>query len=465
MTGMGAILHARRGSRSLVRGGLAGLVVLLALLLAAPASARPPDPLERYAQDDVGVVRRDDRRAERAARRRAQLRRQRPASRPRRRTSARTCGARWSPSGWGSSATREPVDAARPHADDARAHGALRRRGPVLQLVRPPHRREAHDLAADRRRRRRRSSPRSTTAGSPSACAIVASRVPRAARRARRRCSTRWTSASTTGPTSTGSSSTTRPTTGERRPAATTRSSPRAGSPSYIGIEKGELPQREYYGRWRTFPDTCDWSLASRRSPSASRARYLGQSVFEGAYPYNGTRVTPSWGGSMFEALMPSLFVPEEALGPAELGRQPPAHRARADPPRADARPATATGASRRPTSPRAATAAYGVDGDRHGPERQRRPTRTARSSTTAIPAAATAPAKPDPPPSAYTNGVVTPHAAFLALRWAPREARRQPAPARARLPRHVREVGLPRHASTSDSAASRTPTSHSTRA
>jgi hypothetical protein len=28
--------------------------------------------------------------------------------------------------------------------------------------------------------------------------------------------------------------------------------------------------------------------------------------------------------------------------------------------------------------------------------------------------------AKPDPPPSAYTNGVVTPHAAFLALRYAP---------------------------------------------
>jgi hypothetical protein len=30
-------------------------------------------------------------------------------------------------------------------------------------------------------------------------------------------------------------------------------------------------------------------------------------------------------------------------------------------------------------------------------------------------------PAKPDPPQSAYTNGVVTPHAAFLALRYAPR--------------------------------------------
>ena len=30
---------------------------------------------------------------------------------------------------------------------------------------------------------------------------------------------------------------------------------------------------------------------------------------------------------------------------------------------------------------------------------------------------------QPAPPPSAYTNGVVTPHAAFLALRWAPGQA------------------------------------------
>jgi hypothetical protein len=34
-------------------------------------------------------------------------------------------------------------------------------------------------------------------------------------------------------------------------------------------------------------------------------------------------------------------------------------------------------------------------------------------------------PAKPDPAPSAYTNGVVTPHAAFLALRYAPEAALR----------------------------------------
>src|SRR4029453_9448802 len=29
---------------------------------------------------------------------------------------------------------------------------------------------------------------------------------------------------------------------------------------SYIGIGKGELPQKEYFGAWRTFPDSCDWS-------------------------------------------------------------------------------------------------------------------------------------------------------------------------------------------------------------
>src|SRR3978361_2024689 len=32
-------------------------------------------------------------------------------------------------------------------------------------------------------------------------------------------------------------------------------------------------------------------------------------------------------------------------------------------------------------------------------------------------------PAQPDPPTSAYTNGVVTPHAAFLALRYRPQAA------------------------------------------
>jgi hypothetical protein len=43
---------------------------------------------------------------------------------------------------------------------------------------------------------------------------------------------------------------------------------------------------------------------------------YLGIPVFEGAYRYRGFQLVPSWGGDMFEALMPDLFVPEAAWGP-----------------------------------------------------------------------------------------------------------------------------------------------------
>ena len=64
----------------------------------------------------------------------------------------------------------ELVAAAVADGHDARAHGALRRHGPVLQLVRPPHGREAHRLAAaSRAASSTRSSRRSTTAGSRSA--------------------------------------------------------------------------------------------------------------------------------------------------------------------------------------------------------------------------------------------------------------------------------------------------------
>ena len=84
--------------------GLAGLIVLL---FAAPAAA-DGGSLHRYAHGHVGVVRRDDRRADRAARPTRSRPTARAACRPRRRTSARTCGARWWPRTCGSSATARP---------------------------------------------------------------------------------------------------------------------------------------------------------------------------------------------------------------------------------------------------------------------------------------------------------------------------------------------------------------------
>ena len=90
---------------------------------------------------------------------------------------------------------------------------------------------------------------------------------------------------------------------------------------------------RTYYGRWRTFPDTCEYSFQETK-PVGEWRRYLGVDVFEGAYRYSGIQLVPSWGGSMFEALMPALFVPEEDWAPRSWGAEPSADRAGADLPR-----------------------------------------------------------------------------------------------------------------------------------
>jgi hypothetical protein len=84
---------------------------------------------------------------------------------------------------------------------------------------------------------------------------------------------------------------------------------------SYIGIALGQIPAAHYYGGWRTFPDTCDWSWPETK-PIGEWRQYLGVDVFEGAYPYDDQLIVPTWGGSMFEALMVPLVVPEEEWGP-----------------------------------------------------------------------------------------------------------------------------------------------------
>ena len=83
---------------------------------------------------------------------------------------------------------------------------------------------------------------------------------------------------------------------------------------SYIGIALGQIPAVHYFGPWRTFPDTCDWSWPEQK-PVGEWRTYLGVDVFEGTYRYDDQLVVPTWGGSMFEALMVPLVVPEENWG------------------------------------------------------------------------------------------------------------------------------------------------------
>ncbi|MDO7882837.1 glucoamylase family protein [Salinibacterium soli] len=94
---------------------------------------------------------------------------------------------------------------------------------------------------------------------------------------------------------------------------------------TYIGIANGQIPATAYYGTYRTMPDQgCDFGWQEQK-PVGETREYLGVSVFEGTYEYAGMRLVPSWGGSMFEALMPDLFVPEAEWGPRSWGLNHPA--------------------------------------------------------------------------------------------------------------------------------------------
>ena len=90
---------------------------------------------------------------------------------------------------------------------------------------------------------------------------------------------------------------------------------------SYLGIASGQIPAKHYFGTFRTFPnDNCDCAW-SETKPVGEWKTYDGDlDVFEGALPYRGMNIVPTWGGSMFEALMVPLFVPEETWGPRSWG-------------------------------------------------------------------------------------------------------------------------------------------------
>ena len=86
---------------------------------------------------------------------------------------------------------------------------------------------------------------------------------------------------------------------------------------SYLGIARGQLPPEHYYRMFRTLPE----NLGPQQQPPRGTTRdYYGVNVFEGSYEYRGARIVPSWGGSMFEALMVTLFVPEDVWAPRSWG-------------------------------------------------------------------------------------------------------------------------------------------------
>jgi hypothetical protein len=88
---------------------------------------------------------------------------------------------------------------------------------------------------------------------------------------------------------------------------------------SLIAIGKGDVPEAHWFNMKRVFPSSCLWQ--TRRPVGSHEKDVRGHPVQGGYYEWSGHRYVPSWGGSMFEALMPTLVLDELAHAPASLGR------------------------------------------------------------------------------------------------------------------------------------------------
>jgi hypothetical protein len=78
---------------------------------------------------------------------------------------------------------------------------------------------------------------------------------------------------------------------------------------SYVGIARGDLPKDHYYRMHR-----------AAQEPTAPMQKHDNVSVIESNQKYMGARLLPSWDGTMFEALMVPLFVPEATWAPTSWG-------------------------------------------------------------------------------------------------------------------------------------------------
>lgn len=86
---------------------------------------------------------------------------------------------------------------------------------------------------------------------------------------------------------------------------------------SFIAIGKGDLPLTHWFRIYRTLPKVWNWQ---KQKPEGSYVNYFGIDVFEGYYKFRNFKIVPSWGGSSFEFLMPTIVMDEISLAPYGLG-------------------------------------------------------------------------------------------------------------------------------------------------
>ncbi len=187
---------------------------------------------------------------------------------------------------------------------------------------------------------------------------------------------------------------------------------------TYLGLITGQIPAKNYYTLWRTFPDSCDWSWPEMEPVGVTRS-YFGQEVYEGAHTYRGLHVVPGWGGSMFEELMPDVFVPEERWAPRSWGRNHPLH-VRAQREHGLFEAGYGFWGFSPSSNPAGGYREYGVDALGLNPAGYF----SDQESTNYDPGYGDCRPATNPHPT-YGDGVVTPHASFLAMMHEPRQAYR----------------------------------------
>ena len=179
---------------------------------------------------------------------------------------------------------------------------------------------------------------------------------------------------------------------------------------------RGQIPPAAYFATNRTFPASCDWSWLEQRPVGVTRT-YEGQQVFEGAFTYRGMHIVPTWGGDMFEELMPDLLVPESTWAPKSWGvNHPLAVRAQIEHGLDEAgygywgfSPAS---------DPFGTYNVYGVDAIGMNPDGY-----PSDHEATNVDAGYDGCRPATNPTPTFGDGVVTPHASFLALPYAQRAA------------------------------------------
>lgn len=94
---------------------------------------------------------------------------------------------------------------------------------------------------------------------------------------------------------------------------------------SLIAVGKGDATKEHWYAMRRAYLPRCPDS----ECPRIRRFSYdssSGAPMHVSHFRWKGFRYVPSWGGSMFEALMPTLFVDEQRYAPQSLGPNGAAH-------------------------------------------------------------------------------------------------------------------------------------------